>query len=69
MPEPRLAGTRWHKFVKTQAATFSFGCFLGREIFVGSNLIGQLMLLDRPGIACDLGRAGSVCPNRVLQFV
>ena len=45
------------------------GRFFRSQVFVGRDLVGQLVLFDRAGITGRLGRSLGVVANRVFEIV
>ncbi len=56
-----LARAGWHDLVESQSAILGLGRLFGGEVFVGLDLIFEVVLLDAAGIAgCFSGSLGVV---------
>jgi len=71
-PSPMAAGlacARWHELVEAKTTVLFSDGFLGCQILVRSDLLGELMLLDAPGISRCLSGCLGTLANRLLQVV
>ncbi len=56
----------WHDLVESQSTILGLGCSLGGKVFVGFDLILEVMLLDATGITRSLGWRFGVVSNVVF---
>ena len=59
----------WHDLVESQSTILSLGRLFGGEVFVGFDLILEVMLLDASGITRCFGGCLGILANRLLQVV
>ncbi len=60
-----LARAGWHELVESQTAILGLGRLFGGEVFIGFDLILEVMLLDAAGVARSFGRCLGVVSNVV----
>ncbi len=63
-----LDRSRGNQLVKSQTARLVIHGILGCEVLIGGNLLGQLVLLDRPGVTRGFGWSRSVVTNLIVQL-
>jgi hypothetical protein len=56
-----------NQLVEPQATLGGCDRFLARQMLVGGNLLGELMLLNAASVACDLGRSLGIIANAVIK--